>query len=528
MFDEPLSRRHFFFGSLLAGALPAAGFGSAPSLKSLGYKSPNEKLNIASIGAGGQAGAGINAFERSGENIVALCDPDTARAAPAFRTHEKTPKYADFRKMLDKEAKNIDAVLIATPDFMHGTMAMWCMERQKHVYVQKPMTRCVWEARMLKEAAHKYNVRTQMGNQGYCQEGPRVCSEMIWSGAIGDVKEVHAWTNRPIWKQGVGEMSKGEPVPATLDWDTWLGIAKPRPFSVDYVPFQWRGWFDFGCGALGDMACHVLGAPNMALLLSKRAPTSVECIKQEGKNPLSFPTKSTIKFNFPALGSAFPALTLYWHDGIRDGMPREYWPAGLPQDEKPGDAPRGAPAAGRGGAGAAGRGAPGAAGRGGPGGAGRGAAGAGRGAAGAPAGVNMFAGQDPYNQALSQRTAPYNSPANSGVLYIGEKGFMTTGEYGGSPRLLPASKMEDYVLPAPLLVRHPETYTDFVRSCKGGDPAASNFDEAGPFTEWIDMACIALRVDGRLDWDAAKMQFTNSKQANEYLKPTFRKGWSWT
>ena len=140
----------------------------------------------------------------------------------------------------------------------------------------------------------------------------------------------------------------------------------------------------------------------------------------------------------------------------------------------------------------------------------------------------MFAGADTYNQALSQRTAPYNSPANSGVLYIGEKGYMTTGEYGGGPRLLPAAKMEGYQPPAQLLVRHPETYTDFVRSSKGGDPAASNFDEAGPFTEWIDMACIALRVEGKLDWDTAKMQFTNSKKANEYLKPTFRKGWSWT
>jgi predicted dehydrogenase len=513
MFDEQLSRRYFFFGGLLAGALPAAGFGSKLSLKSLGYKSPNEKLNIASIGAGGQAGVGINSFARSGQNIVALCDPDSARAAAAFRAYEKAPKYADFRKMLDKEASNIDAVLIAVPDFMHGVMAMWSMERGKHVYVQKPMTRCVWEARMLKEAANKYKVRTQMGNQGYCQEGPRVCSEMIWSGAIGAVKEVHAWTNRPVWKQGVAEMSKGEPVPSTLDWDTWIGIANTRPFSTDYAPFQWRGWFDFGCGALGDMACHVLGAPNMALLLSKRAPTSVECIKQEGRNALSFPLKSTIKFTFPALGSAFPALTLYWHDGIRDGLPQEYWPADLPKDEKLGDA--------RGGGGAA-------PGRGAAGGAGRGAAGAGRGPSPAPGGVNMAAGQDPYNQALTQRTAPYNSSPNSGVLYIGEKGYMTTGEYGGSPRLVPAARMEEYQLPPQLMVRHPETYIDFVRACKGGDPAASNFDEAGPFTEWIDMACIALRVEGRLDWDAAKMTFTNNQKANDYLKPTFRKGWSWT
>jgi len=217
MMEHPFSRRHFFFGSLLAGAVPAAGFGSAPWLTRVGYKSPNEKLNIASIGAGGQAGAGINALTRIGQNIVALCDPDAARAAQMFKIHEKAPKYKDFRQMLDKEQKTIDAVLIATPDFMHGMMAMWAMERGKHVYVQKPMTRTVWEARRLKEAAIKYKVATQMGNQGYCQEGPRVCSEMIWSGVIGNVTEAHAWTNRPVWAQGISELPKPEPVPETLD-----------------------------------------------------------------------------------------------------------------------------------------------------------------------------------------------------------------------------------------------------------------------------------------------------------------------
>jgi predicted dehydrogenase len=498
-------------------------------------------LNIASIGAGGQAWVGISAFsglrmrppgasaapanqtpQGLQENIVALCDPDSARAAQAYTAFPKAPKYTDFRKMLDKEAKNIDAVLIATPDFMHGTMAMWCMERGKHVYVQKPMTRCVWEARQLKEAAIRFKVATQMGNQGYCQEGPRVCSEMIWSGAIGDVSVCHAWTNRPVWQQAIAEMPKPEPVPETLDWDTWIGISKPRPFSTVYLPFQWRGWFEFGCGALGDMACHVLGAPNMALLLSKRAPTSVECIKQEGKNSLTFPKSSIIKFEFPALGS-FPKLTLYWHDGVTSGLPAEFWPDDIPKDEKLGDPPRGAggfPGAGRGAAGA-GRGA-GAAGAAAAAGAGRGAAAAGRG------GVNAFAGSDPYNRALQDRIAPYNTPANSGVLYIGSKGYMTTGEYGGSPRLVPAKKMDDYVLPSQVLPRHPETYTDFVRACKGGDPGASNFNEAAPFTEWIDMACLSLRVEGKIEWDSANMRITNNKAANDLLKPTWRKGWSWT
>jgi predicted dehydrogenase len=515
-----VTRRHFFYGSLLAGAVPAGGFGSVPSLAALGYKSPNEKLNIASIGAGGQAGLGISSLARLGENIVALCDPDAARAAAAFRTYEKVPKYADFRKMLEKEERNIDAVLIATPDFMHGMQAMWSMERGKHVYVQKPMTRTVWEARQLKEAAVKFKVATQMGNQGYCQEGPRVCSEMIWSGVIGGVTECHAWTNRPVWAQGIAEEPKGEPVPETLDWDNWLGIARTRPFSYNYLPFQWRGWYDFGCGALGDMACHVLGAPNMALMLG--APTSVECIKQDGKNPLTYPKSSITRFTFPARNN-MPALTLYWHDGVRGGLPAEFRPKDIPADERLGDPPRGGARAGAAPPSGAARGAGGAA-----------AAGQARGGArgpitapGAP-GVAIAPGRDPYSAALGERTAPYNSPADSGVLYIGEKGYMTTGEYGGSPRLVPAAKMEGYQPPPQLLVRHPETYSDWVRACKGGEPAASNFDVAASFTEWIAMACIALRVEGKLEWDANRMQFTNNREANRYLKPEFRRGWSFT
>jgi len=419
--------------------------------------------------------------------------------------------------MLDKEEKNTDAVLIAVPDFMHGMMAMWCMERRKHVYVQKPMTRTVWEARMLTEAAQKYKVATQMGNQGYCEEGPRACAEMIWSGAIGDVTEVHAWTNRPVWKQGVTETPKGEPVPETLDWDSWLGIAEKRGYSPEYLPFSWRGYFDFGCGALGDMACHVLGAPQMALLL--QAPASFECIKKEptGKNDLMYPMKSTIRFDFPARGS-MPALRLFWHDGAR-GLPAEVWPAAIPKDEKLGDLPRAATGAG------AGQGAAGA-----PGAAGRGAARAPGappstrgGAAGAGGG-----GPDPYTAALNERTRPYNTPASSGVLYIGSKGFMTTGEYGADPRLVPAVLMNDYTMPPQILNRHPEIYTDWVRACKGDGTSASNFDVAGPFTEWVVLGCLACRIEGKMEWDPVRMRVTNNNEANKYIKPTFRKGWSWT
>src|SRR5436190_16130532 len=225
-----LSRRHFFFGSLLAGAVPAAGFSSTPSLKFLGYKSPNEKLNIASIGAGGKAKSDIEGCES--ENIVALCDVDSKKAADMFAKYERLPKYKDFRQMLDKEGKNIDAVIVAIPDFMHATAAMWAMERGKHVYVQKPLVRTVWEARQMKDAAVKYKVATQMGNQGYSNEGTHQCAEIIWNGDIGGVTEVHAWSDRPVWPQGLTEIPAEDPIPSTLDWDLWLGAAEKRAFTA--------------------------------------------------------------------------------------------------------------------------------------------------------------------------------------------------------------------------------------------------------------------------------------------------------
>ncbi len=200
-----ISRRHFFFGSLLAGAVPTGGFGSTPSLKMMGYKSPNEKLNIASIGSGGKAASDIHGCAPT-ENIVALCDVDDKQAANIFKQFDKLPKYKDFRKMLDKEGPNIDAVIVTIPDFMHCTAAIHCMERGKHVYVQKPLVHTIYEARQILDAANKYKVATQMGNQGYSNEGTRQCAEMIWAGEIGGVTEVHAWTDRPIWPQGLTEI----------------------------------------------------------------------------------------------------------------------------------------------------------------------------------------------------------------------------------------------------------------------------------------------------------------------------------
>ena len=279
MVHDGFSRRHFFFGSLLAGAVPPGGFGSVPSLQALGFKSPNETLNIAAIGAGGRAASDIQGC--ASENIVAFADPDSNEAAATFKRYPDAPRYTDFRKMLDKEAKNIDAVIVATPDHMHGMAAMWCMERGKHVYVEKPLTRTVWEARQLTEAAAKYKVATQMGNQGYSNDGARIAAEILWSGEIGNVTEVHAWTTRPIWPQGMTQIPPTTTPPSTLDWDSWLGIAADRPYAGPattpeqgargsgrgggggggaargfYCPFNSRSFFDFGCGPIGDMACH--------------------------------------------------------------------------------------------------------------------------------------------------------------------------------------------------------------------------------------------------------------------------------
>ncbi len=215
-YHYPTRRRFFFFGSVLAGAVPNAGFGSVPSLRALGYKPFYDKLNVAAIGCGGQGGADLTEAGKT-ENIVSLCDVDDARAAFYYGKFEKQPKYKDYRSMLDKEGKNIDAVTIAIPDFMHATVALACMQLGKHVYCEKPLTRTPWEARLLMEAAAKYKVATQMGNQGFSHESHRVAAEMVWSGAIGDVKEVHVCTTPGTSPTALREPPPTEPVPGTLD-----------------------------------------------------------------------------------------------------------------------------------------------------------------------------------------------------------------------------------------------------------------------------------------------------------------------
>ncbi|MHC4619542.1 MAG: Gfo/Idh/MocA family protein [Planctomycetota bacterium] len=305
-----MSRRDF----VRAGVGAAAAFTIVPRhvLGGPGYKAPSEKLNIAFIGAGGQGERNIR--QLSGENIVALCDVDYDRAAKAFEMCPKAPKYRDFRKMLDKQ-KDIEAVVITTPDHTHAVAAMRAMRMGKHVYCEKPLTHSIYEARRLTEAARQAKVVTQMGIHHHAGQALRLGVEVLRSGVIGNVREVHLWTVRPrtLWAQGIERPKEQEQVPATLSWDLWLGPAPYRPYvKKAYCPFVWRGWWDFGTGALGNMGCHVMDLAFWALELGKRA-VSVEA-RTTRFNDETYPAASLIRYRFGALGDMSP-VTVVWYDG---------------------------------------------------------------------------------------------------------------------------------------------------------------------------------------------------------------------
>ena len=321
-----ISRRDF-----VAGITAAAAFTIVPRhvLGGPGNRPPSEKLNIAGIGVGGQGASNLRQLES--QNIVALCDVDQKHAAGTFKRYPNAKKYRDFRRMLEKQ-KDIDAVMVATPDHVHAIATITAIKMGKHVYCEKPLTHTVYEARKVAQAAREHKVATQMGIQGHSGEGIRLLCEWIADGAIGEVREVHSWTDRPKgwWPQGVGRPKETPPVPATLDWDLWLGPAPYRPYNPAYVPFKWRGWWDFGTGPLGDMGIHNSSPIFWALNLGY--PTSVEPISQEGCNEETGPTKSIVRYEFPAREN-MPPVTLMWYDG--GNMPPR--PEELEEDRRLGD-----------------------------------------------------------------------------------------------------------------------------------------------------------------------------------------------
>ena len=312
--NTQVSRRDF-----IGGAAAIAAFTTVPRhvLGGPGQNPPSERLNIAGIGVGGRGSNDLQAL--SSENIVALCDVDWDRAKATFKKYPRAKKYKDFRKMLQIEDKNIDAVVVATPDHVHAVAAIMAMRMGKHVYCEKPMAHTIYEAREMTRVACETGVVTQMGNNGHGGEGLRLTYEYINDGAIGKVREVHVWSDRAglrpsgaiWWPQGVQRPKEGEPVPETLDWNLWLGPAKWRPYHSAYVPFTWRGWWDFGCGAMGDMAVHNADPAFFALDLD--APVAVEA-ENSPINDETFPKWSIITYYFPAKGSR-PPVKLIWYDG---------------------------------------------------------------------------------------------------------------------------------------------------------------------------------------------------------------------
>ncbi len=455
---EGISRRQ-----LMKGAAAAAGAMFAQSVpRSVIGAAPSDTVNVAGIGMGSMGGADIRAARQAGANVVALCDVDQVRAAPVYKDFPEATRYTDFRRLLDKE-KHVDGVIIATPDHSHATIAMAAMERGKHVYCEKPLAHTTYEVRMLTEAARAHGVATQLGNQGHSFEAIRAFRECVRSGAIGEIREVHA-VQYAFGYSRISELARihdDHPVPKTLDWDMWLGPAPYRKYNPLYVPSNWRGWRQFGSGNMGDFVCHVVDPVFWALDLG--APTSVVA-EAEGYDPQkhaeTFPASSKVRFEFPARGKR-PAVTLYWYDGDRYAPPE-----GGELIPSPG----------------------------------------------------WVAGK------------------SVGALVVGDKGKLVYGSHGARGwRIIPEVAMKryqgdremEYEQSEPGLPSNVAHHSDWLRACKGGDPAGSNFDYGGPLTEIATLGDIALRMLGtELEWDAEHMMFPNRPEANQYLHSRYRDGWT--
>jgi predicted dehydrogenase len=434
---------------LKAGALTGVGFwigGDAGADQPARRPAANDRLNVAVIGAGGRGGDNLRAVART-ENIVSLCDVDERRAAGAYRDFPRAARHHDFRRMLERE-RSIDAVVVSTPDHNHALAGILAMRRGKHCYCEKPLTHDVWEARQMALVAREHRVATQMGNQGTATDGFRTGVEIIRSGALGPVREVHVWTNRPIWPQGMTRRPAAEPVPEGLHWDLWLGTAPERPYNHAYVPFAWRGWWDFGTGAIGDMACHTMNLPYMGLRLG--APTAVSAESRSPVNEESPPEGLTVTYEFPARrvpgGTAeLPPVMMKWYER---GRP----PAALLQGER---------------------------------------------------------------------------SRGSGCLIIGANGTLySTSDYGEDHILLPRDRFRDYQPPAPTLPRiHGDHHQEWLRACKGGPAAMSNFpDYASHLTETALLGNVAIR--SRLVWDSEHLRFTNNNDANRFIRREYLTGWA--
>jgi predicted dehydrogenase len=478
MNTSSLSRRKFIKGAGVA----AAAFTIVPRfvLGGSGYRAPSDMLYVAGIGVGGKGEGDIASFAKSGKAEIAyLCDVDDRRAAKSVASFPKAKYFKDYRIMLEKEHKHIDAVSVSTPDHNHAVQTLAAMQLGKHVYVQKPLTHDIYEARVLTEAAKKYKVVTQMGNQGASGDGVRQLMEWYNVGLIGDVDTVYVWTNRPVWPQGIPWPEKPTPIPKELDWDLWLGTAPQKDYIDKLVPFNWRGWWDYGTGALGDMGCHLVEPPFRVLGLGY--PTDVTASVgsvyvdefKRGYFPDSCPPSSYAILTFPSRDGK-PSVKMHWMDGgIQPARPEELGP-----NETMGD-------------------------------------------------------------------------GGNGVIFVGSKGKMMCSTYGANPSLLPTAKNKEINVPQSIsrvkdgANGHYAQWVEASIAGYGKMEVSSPFDIAGPLTEALLMGNLAIRsydirtprkdkpdqfdYPGRnikLVWDGANMKVTNFDQANQFVKRTYREGWT--
>ncbi|HZP83389.1 MAG TPA: Gfo/Idh/MocA family oxidoreductase [Chthonomonadaceae bacterium] len=451
----PISRRSFLAGAAaLAGGM-AADARPAKASRSR-RRAAGEKLRVAVVGAGGRGADNISDLHDTGAQIVALCDCDLRSAAESFGRYPDAKQYTDWRKLLEAE-KDFDAVLVATPDHNHAIISVSAMQLGKHVYCEKPLAHSVWEARQMAKVAAEKGVVTQMGTQGHAFEGTRRAVEVMRAGTLGDVTELHVWTDRPAgwWPQGIARPKETPPVPKELDWDVWLGPAPERPYNPAYVPFKWRGFWDFGTGAIGDMGIHNLDTAFWGLQLG--APTSVEI--KDCSPALTDPTMketaplwSILELHFPARGSQ-PPVKMTWYDGGK-----------LPPRE-------------------------------------------------------LFQGEKLISK-------------DGGSLVIGTKGTLFTRTWHGGETeedmfvLLPRKQFAEFTPPAPTLPRTRSHHHEWVDACLGHGQALSHFGYAAVLTESLLLGNVALRVGRRIEWDAAQMRARNAAEADAYIRPAFRKGWT--
>ena len=473
------SRREFLQASAVAGV----GFWVGGSAAGEG-KSANGKINIAGIGVGGKGESDILQAANNG-NVVAICDIDDNNLGKAYdqlvKKGHNPKKYSDFRKMYDEMEKQIDAVTVSTPDHTHAVASLMGMKRGKHVYCQKPLTHDVAEARQMRETATQMKVCTQMGNQGTAGHGLRRAAELIQSGLIGPVTEVHVWTNRPIWPQAPQVTARPKdtpPVPSYVHWDEFLGPAPERPYNKAYHPFAWRGWWDFGTGALGDMACHTANLPFMALKLGYPTSVIAEC---GDLNPETYPSWARVHFEFPTRES-MPALKFTWYEGHKDGktvLPAPELVKGMKESDT---------------------------------------------------GFAIYHKDGTYH---FRNGKSKEKVVSSGSFMIGEKGIVfSPDDYGGEAFILAGGEIKKIEGQPERLPRNGHgddgMKEEWVRAIKENSPkiALSNFDYAALLTETILLGNVAIRMMGqKLEWDGPHMRFTNNSGANQYLKREYRKGW---